>query len=158
MVPRGDVSFHPESTSAIIPVMALDALDRTAYAAVAITSNALADVVGTELTFLGWRTLVILGESTGPLRLTDLAEHLRLSRPSASKLVRRLERRGFVTLGPNPEDGRGLLITLAAEGARVRTAVTQRRREILAEAISEPVPPAFGDGLAVVANRLERWI
>ncbi len=138
--------------------MSLDALDRTAYAAVAITSSALADVVGTELTFLGWRTLVILGESTGPVRLSDLAERLRLSLPSASKLVRRLERRGFVTLGPNPDDRRGLLISLAAEGARVRTAVTQRRRQLLADALADPVPEAFRDGLAVVASRLERWI
>lgn len=138
--------------------MTLDSLDRMAYATVAITSTALADVVGTELTFLGWRTLVILGEATGPIRLTDLAERLRISRPSASKLVRRLERRGLLTLARNPIDGRGRLIGLAAEGARVRIAVTQRRREILAAALTEPIPPAFADGLAVIAGRLERWV
>jgi DNA-binding MarR family transcriptional regulator len=136
--------------------VALDTLDRAAYAVVAVTSNALADVVGTELTFLGWRTLVVLADSTGPMRLTDLAARLRLSNPSASKLVRRLERRGLVTLSPNPEDRRGLLIGVAAEGARIRIAVTQRRREILADALAEPIPPGFEDGLAVVASRLER--
>jgi DNA-binding MarR family transcriptional regulator len=137
--------------------VALDTLDRAAYAVVAVTGNALADVVGTELTLLGWRTLVVLADSTGPMRLTDLAARLRVSTPSASKLVRRLERRGLVTLGSNPEDRRGLLIGLAPEGARIRIAVTQRRREILARALADPVPADFEDGLAVVASRLERW-
>ncbi len=138
--------------------MELDSLDASAYAAVAITSNAIADVAGTELTFLGWRALVILGKAPDPMRLTDLAVCLRLSRPSASKLVRRLEKRGLVQLGPNPADGRGLLIGLAPEGARVREAVTARRRALLAEALATPVPDSFAEGLAEVARRLERWI
>lgn len=138
--------------------MTLDSLDRTAFAAVAITASALSDVAGTEVTFLGWRTLVILGDAPGPMRLTDLAERLRLSRPSASKLVRRLERRGLTCLAPNPEDGRGLLIGLGPEGERVREAVTQRRRQILAEALAEPVGENFSEGLATVAARLEPWI
>lgn len=137
--------------------MTLDALERSAFAAVAITANALADVAGTELTFLGWRTLVVLGEAPEPLRLSDLAERLRLSRPSASKLVRRLERRGLVELGPNPSDGRGLLVRLAVEGERIRAAVVGRRRAILGEALGEPLPESFADGLAVLATRLDRW-
>lgn len=56
----------------------LDLLDRMLYLSVAITANALADIAGTELTFLGWRTLVILGDSSQPMRLKDLAQRLRI--------------------------------------------------------------------------------
>ncbi len=138
--------------------MTLDSLDRTAYAAVAITTNAISDAVGSELTFLAWRTLVVLGNAPGPMRLSDLALGLRVSRPSASKLVRRLQHRSLVGLGPNPADGRGLLIALAPEGRRVREAVTERRRQLLGEALAAPLPATFDEGIAEVARRLDRWI
>lgn len=135
----------------------LDALERTAFATVAITAAALADVAGGELTFLGWRALVVLGETDAPLRLGELAGRLRLSAPSASKLVRRLERRNLVTLAADPHDRRVVLLSLDEEGRRVREAVIRRRREILATALDGGVPDAFGPSLAIVAERLASW-
>lgn len=138
--------------------MTLDALEQVAFASVALTADALADVAGPEVTFLGWRALVVLGAGPGGVRLTDLATRLHLSRPSASRLVRRLENRGLVERAPNPVDGRGLLITLSERGRRVRDAVVRRRREILRRAVAAPLPARLDDGLGALAERLVEWI
>jgi DNA-binding MarR family transcriptional regulator len=136
----------------------LDALEQVAYASVAVTADALADVAGPEVTFLGWRSLVVLGRAPAGMRVTDLGTRLRLSRPSASRLVRRLERRGLVRLAPNPDDHRGLLITLSPDGERVRDAVVRRRREILGSVVGEPLPKGLDAGLTALGERLAEWM
>jgi DNA-binding MarR family transcriptional regulator len=138
--------------------MALDALERIAFATVAVTSAAIGDTAGHELTFLAWRTLVVLGSAGRPLRMSDLAERLGISRPSASKLVRRLERRGLLELGSDESDGRVLLVGLSGHGAELRASVVARRREILATALADPLPGTLGEGLAALAERLEPWV
>ena len=138
--------------------MALDALERIAFAMVAVTSAAIGDTAGHELTFLAWRTLVVLGSAERPLRMSDLAEQLGISRPSASKLVRRLERRGLLELGSDESDGRVLLVGLSCRGAELRASVVARRREILATALADPLPSTLAEGLTALADRLDPWI
>ncbi len=138
--------------------MLLDQLEELAFATVGVTTRALAETAGpTALTFLGWRVLVVLGAGSEQMRLRDLAAHLGTSAPSTSRLVRRLERRGLVTTGPDQLDRRGLRIGLSAEGARIRSVVLARRRELLAEAVNEPLPDELGPGLTALAERLSRW-
>lgn len=137
--------------------MALDSLERITFAAVAVTSDALLDAAGHELTFLAWRTLVVLGSVDRPLRMSDLAERLGISRPSASKLIRRLQRRGLVELGSDEADGRVLLVGLSTRGADLRASVVARRRELLAAAIAGPLPDTLAEDLAALADRLAPW-
>jgi DNA-binding MarR family transcriptional regulator len=140
----------------------IDLLESLAFASVAMTARAIAETAGSELTFLGWRTLVIVGASEDALRLSDLAERLGVSRPSASKLVHRMARRGLLDLEPDPDDGRGLCLSLGSEGARLRAAVIDRRRRLLAESLAGAEIGARGDGdaarvLTEIATRLEKW-
>ena len=135
---------------------ALEGLERLALGAVGVTANALLAAAGPELTFLAWRAIVELDEAGHPVRLSDLADRLHLSRPSASKLVRRLERRGLVELSPNPEDGRGLLLALSERGHAIRDDVIAQRRAILIQALEAPLPSGFEEALTVVAARLAR--
>ncbi|HVA87192.1 MAG TPA: MarR family transcriptional regulator [Candidatus Saccharimonadales bacterium] len=137
--------------------MLLNTLERVAISMVAITTLVLEEVAGPELTFLGWRVLVVVGLSEEPIRIGDLALALRVSRPSASKLIRRLVRRDLVALRPDPLDGRGVFVALTAEGRRMRAAVIDRRRQILAQATAEPLPERFESALSTLADRLERW-
>ncbi|HEX9043643.1 MAG TPA: MarR family transcriptional regulator [Candidatus Limnocylindrales bacterium] len=125
--------------------MIADSLDRIAYSIVAITARAVQAVAGPELTFLGWRVLVVVDEMEAPARLGAVATRLGLSAPSASKLVRRLQRRGLVTLARDTADRRGLVIALTPEGRQIRTAVMRRRREVL-EGATEPALPDDVDG------------
>ena len=137
--------------------MTLDDLERIAFGTVALTSVALAEAAGSELTFLAWRTLVVLGSAAEPLRATELGERLGTSRPSTSKLIRRLERRGLVALAADPTDGRAVRVGLTTRGAELRAAVVAHRRRILAEALATPLPSTFPEGLAGLADRLDRW-
>lgn len=53
---------------------------------------------------------------SGWLRLNELNDHVLLSQSSLSRLVERLERRGYVERTPAPNDGRGILIKLTETG------------------------------------------
>jgi DNA-binding MarR family transcriptional regulator len=52
----------------------------------------------------------------GPLTPSELAERERIQRPTATRLLARLEAPGYVTRTPDPQDGRSALVTLAPEG------------------------------------------
>lgn len=134
--------------------MLADSLDRIAYSIVAITARALQEVAGPELTFLGWRVLVVVGEAGAPIRLGAVAARLGLSAPSASKLVRRLERRGLVMLARDEVDRRGLVIALTPEGRHIREAVIRRRRRVLEESIALALPDDVHGAFEELARRL----
>jgi DNA-binding MarR family transcriptional regulator len=53
---------------------------------------------------------------SGWLRLNELNDHVLLSQSSLSRLVERLEKRGYVERMPAPDDGRGVLIKLTEAG------------------------------------------
>jgi len=53
---------------------------------------------------------------SGWLRLNELNDNVLLSQSSLSRLVERLEKRGFVERTPAPEDGRGTLVRLTDAG------------------------------------------
>lgn len=108
-------------------------LDRLAVELVAITNAAIASVGEGDLSFAQWRLLMVLGGAAEPLRLNVIAARISASMPSASRLVARMERRGFVTSSRDPIDGRGRRIVLTATGQAVRDRVVERRRASLAE-------------------------
>jgi DNA-binding MarR family transcriptional regulator len=140
----------------------IESLERIAVASVAMTARALAETAGSELTFLGWRTLVVVGGAGEPIRLSDLAERLGVSRPSASKLVRRMVRRGLLELGADPSDRRGIRLRLSPEGARLRDGVIERRRQLIAGSVDGVALPASAGGeatlaLELAAHRLSKW-
>lgn len=139
--------------------MLLDELERLALGTVAVTTRALSETTGpTELTFLGWRVLVLLGLGEESLRLRDIAERLGASAPSTSRLIRRLERRGLVATGPDPTDRRGLRVRLSDDGDRLRMAVLARRRELLAQALADPLSGERDHAITQLADRLAHWI
>jgi MarR family transcriptional regulator for hemolysin len=57
--------------------------------------------------------------------LSDLATHMGLTPPSASKLVDGLVARGMVSREPHPADRRRLMLTLTAEGRGVMRAARE---------------------------------
>jgi DNA-binding MarR family transcriptional regulator len=139
----------------------LDQLERIAVASVAVTARALVEAAGPELTFLGWRTLMVVGPEAESPRLSELADMLGTSRPSTSKLVRRLARRGLLEMSGDPSDGRGVRVGLTADGLRLRQAVVDRRRELLRQGLGgadlENADRPGQASLAEVAERLGHW-
>jgi DNA-binding MarR family transcriptional regulator len=83
--------------------------------------------------------LRILG-SEGPLNPSSLSYYLDLNKSSVTGLVNSLEKEGFVTRSPDPEDRRKCIISLSAEGKQYL-----KKIEGLIETISGQIIPYLDD-------------
>nr|QLK01482.1 MarR family transcriptional regulator [Micromonospora carbonacea] len=63
----------------------------------------------------------------GAMRLSTLAEHLRIAPRSATEVVDGLQERGLVARRPDPADRRATLVTPTDEGVRVGAAIRTAR-------------------------------
>ncbi|NBE79799.1 MarR family winged helix-turn-helix transcriptional regulator [Micromonospora rubida] len=63
----------------------------------------------------------------GAMRLSALAEHLRIAPRSTTEVVDGLEERGLVARRPDPGDRRATLVALTDEGTRVGAAIRAAR-------------------------------
>ncbi len=139
-------------------VLVLEQLEQLAVELVAVTNAAIFDVGAGDLSLLQWRTLMVLGSSDEPLRVNELADRASASMPSASRLIRRMERRGLVSISRDPSDGRGRRIALTQAGEALRSNVIGRRRFLIEESLgSLPQDPALIAGLEDVVARMARW-
>ena len=70
-----------------------------------------------------------------PLRLSVLAGSVELDLSTVSRQIRDLVAGGLVRKAPDPDDGRASLLSLSERGWAVLEAVSEARRQVLAEAI-----------------------
>ena len=63
----------------------------------------------------------------GGMRLSDLAEHLRIAPRSTTEVIDALEERGLAERSPDPADRRATLVALTEEGDRIGAAVRSSR-------------------------------
>jgi DNA-binding MarR family transcriptional regulator len=135
----------------------VEALERLVTAAVGLTTVVLGEVSAAgELTLPQWRILVVVAQSDGS-RVGEVASRIGVSLPAASRLVRRLERRGLVTATRDERDRRATNVRPTEAGLRLWEDVAGRRRRRLAaalDALHEPLPEGFGLGLQRVASVL----
>jgi len=92
---------------------------------------------------------------TGPLRLGDLAEALRIAPRSATEVVDALESRGLVRRAPDPADRRATLVGPTAHGAEVGTAI-RAARAAEAESVFRDLPDTDRAHLARILHTLTR--
>lgn len=74
------------------------------------------------------RAIAVLSRH-GEMRLSALAEHLRIAPRSATEVVDDLQERGLVSRSPDPADRRATLVTLTEQGAATATAIHRARAE-----------------------------
>src|SRR3954469_705698 len=79
-------------------------------------------------------------ERHGPLTPSELATRERVQRPTATKLIARLEADGLVGRTPDPDDGRSSLIAISAEGRGLLKASRSRKDAFLAHRL-RALPP-----------------
>ena len=72
------------------------------------------------------RALRIVAES-GPLRLRDLADRLRIAPRSATEVADALEQRGLVSRAPDPDDRRAVRLAVTSAGQEAAEAVAVAR-------------------------------
>lgn len=92
---------------------------------------------------LGHRAHVALAavDQAGPdgARPRDVAAQLGVSRPAATTFIQRLEAKGLVETTPDPDDDRGVRVTLTRRGLDVLLRVGQLERRLAARSI-EGIP------------------
>ncbi len=100
---------------------------------VAVTTRAIA-VSGEELTFRQWRALVVACDRTGGVPLSELADRIGSGVSPASRLVRRMQARGWIDLAKADADRRVTLVRSTERGLALRDAIFDERRRSLARA------------------------
>jgi DNA-binding MarR family transcriptional regulator len=73
------------------------------------------------------RALSVLSRH-GAMRLSGLADHLRIAPRTATEVADDLTRRGFLLRHPDPEDRRATLVSLTPAGAGTATAIQAARQ------------------------------
>ncbi|MEN3302948.1 MAG: hypothetical protein V7633_5006 [Pseudonocardia sp.] len=97
----------------------------------------------------------------GPLRLSDLARREAVTAPTMSRVLAALDDNGLVVRAADPQDARGVLITLSDKGRTVleeirnhRTALVARRLARLDEAQREALRAALPAIEALLVDEL----
>ena len=73
----------------------------------------------------------------GPRRITELAETEALAQPTVTQLVDKLQQRGLVTRDRSAEDGRVVLVSVAADGRAQLERLRDQSRALLRESVEE---------------------
>ena len=71
-------------------------------------------------------------EEFGPLRLSELARREAVSVPTMSRVLAALDEQGLVVRTPDPQDARGVLVTLSDDGERRLAQVRSHRTALVA--------------------------
>lgn len=111
------------------------ALDRLVIGSVALTERAIASA-GTDLTFVQWRVLMIVGERPFGAAVGEIGGRLGARSSPVSRLVSRLRNRGVVVTEKDPLDARVTRVLLTASGVELRNRVLAERRERLADIVA----------------------
>jgi len=72
----------------------------------------------------------------GPLAPSALAERERIQRPSATRIIGKLEQHGYVERRPDPDDGRSCRVAITADGHAHLEEARSRKTAFLAERIA----------------------
>jgi DNA-binding MarR family transcriptional regulator len=81
------------------------------------------------VTWAQLRALRSLSRAEPPMRMSELAERLRIARRSATSLVDELAERGLVERLPDPVDRRAVTVAVTPAGGALLDELVQRRRE-----------------------------
>jgi DNA-binding MarR family transcriptional regulator len=113
----------------------LESIELLVFGAIGLTSFALARSSVGHLTLHQWRALVVIGRA-GSIRVGEVALQIGTALSATSRLLTRLERRGYVASTRDERDRRATNVRLTTLGERVRQAVIEQRREMLEAAIT----------------------
>ena len=102
-----------------------------------------------ELSLSALGTLATLA-SSGPIPTTELAARERISQPSMTTLVSRLQRQGLVRRQSDASDGRVVLVTITGAGLRTLRRRRSGRVLFLADLVSRLDPAEQGTLAAAV--------
>jgi DNA-binding MarR family transcriptional regulator len=122
---------------------------------VAVLTRLLTSQLGCELSRTELGLLNTL--SSGPRRITELAELERLAQPTLTQLVKRLEQQSFVNRERQTDDGRVVLVSLTEAGTAALDDFRRRASAALADHLVE-LPDAEVESLAAATETMGRLV
>lgn len=124
--------------------------------AITRTARRLRQEAGTDLSPSLTASLATI-ERRGPLTPSGLAELERVKRPTATRVLRRLEEDGLIERVPDPSDGRAALVSVTPAGRDLLKRLRSRKNAYLARRLRE-LPPEDVEALDRAADVLERLL
>ncbi len=115
-----------------------------------------AEDIWRELSMREYDVLYTLSKCQGPLRIGELHQHVLLSQPALSRMVDRLVERGLVRRSSDPEDGRGIRLSLTDSGRELQRHIGRRHARSVARAVTTALTPEEVRQLAMICERLAR--
>ena len=113
-----------------------------------------AEDVWEDFTMKEYDVLYTLSKCENPIRLSELNRHVLLSQPALSRMVDRLADRGLISRVADPRDGRGVGLTLTADGRAVQRRIGRRHGRSVARAMLSGLTPAELRSLEDLCTRL----
>ena len=129
-------------------VAVADALERLTFW---LRRQAPTEVSTTRITTLDTLT------ATGPMRISDLADHEALSQPGMTTLVNKLEALGYAERIADPTDGRATLVRITRAGRKVLADRHAARSRALAAQLDR-LDPADRQALVAALPAISRLI
>ena len=104
--------------------------------AIARTARRLRQNSGTDLTAALTAALATV-EARGPLTPSELASVENVKRPTATRIVARLEEQGLVERAADPADRRSFVVAITPKGTALLTRLRKRKNAYLAKRLRE---------------------
>jgi len=95
-----------------------------------------------DISMKEYDVLYTLSKCPNPIRLSELNQHVLLSQPALSRLVDRLAARGLVQRSADAADGRGVRLSLTADGVAAQRRIGRRHARSVARAMLDGLTPA----------------
>jgi DNA-binding MarR family transcriptional regulator len=124
--------------------------------AIARTARRLRQEAGTDLSPSLSSALATI-ERRGPLTPSELAEAEQVRRPTATRIVARLEEAGLVERASDPSDGRVSLVSASAEGRTLLRRMRTRKDAYLSRRLRD-LEPSELEALERATEVLERML
>lgn len=133
---------------------AVNAWEALYRAQVAVLRQIRAEFPDDGISLTEYDVLFNLSRQSGhALRIRDLNKHLLLTQPSVSRLLDRLVARDLVTKSGDPDDARGTVVTLTAEGLAEFRRVGARHSRSIAQKMTVLSSQELRD-LIEISNKL----
>jgi DNA-binding MarR family transcriptional regulator len=132
-----------------------------AWAALSAAHDLVSERLGATLTrscglsINDFEVLLRLDQVPSPgLRVTDLRETVRLSQPAVSRMITRLEQQGLIGRGADPDDGRGVLVTITASGRKKLRRAVPMHAQVVRECLLDRLDRDESVQLSAILDRI----
>ena len=107
-----------------------------------------------DLSMKEYDVLYTLSKCPAPVSLSELNRHVLLSQPAMSRMVDRLAGRGLVARGADPDDGRGVHLSLTGAGRALQRRIGRQHARDVAEAMTSTLTNEELRQLAAICRKL----